>query len=357
MWSRRNWGRICALGVVAVAVPSLRAQTAPATSAPAAPPAPRPGATRLAIAVSNRASFCYLPLTIADRLGFFAQEGLDVEVREFPDAGQALQAVQGGAAHVLSGPYSSTIALQARGQNLQSFVLQGRAPQVVLGVSRETMAHYRTLNDLRGRRVGVTATGSASHRVASLVLAKVGLRAADVQYVPLANAAAAVQAFRRGELDAISYTDPTVTQLEQLGALRVVADTRSTRGTAEVFGGPMPSGCLCAPGDFLTQYPKASQAMTDAMVHALKWLQTAGPSDIIKAVPERYFQGDRALYLAAFARVREAWTADGLMPETGPATAARMLAQFEEPDALQRVDLARTFTNEFARKSKLRFRA
>ncbi|MDR7096127.1 ABC transporter substrate-binding protein [Hydrogenophaga laconesensis] len=351
-WSRRNWGRVCALGVAAVAMPALRAQTAPV-----APAAPRPGATRLAIAVDNRTSFCYLPLTIAERLGYFAQEGLDVEVREFPDSAQSLHAVQTGAAHVLSGPYASTIAQQARGQSLQSFVLQGRAPQVVVGVSLETMGHFRGVADLRGRRVGVMATSAASHRVASLVLGKVGLRATDVQYVPLANSAAAVQAFRRGELDAISYTDPTVTHLEQMGALKVVADTRSTRGTAEVFGGPMPSGCLCVPGSFLTQYPRASQALADAMVHALKWLQTAGLSDIIKAVPERHFQGDRALYLAAFTRVREAWTVDGLMPDTGPVTAARMLAQFEEPGSLQRVDLAQTYTNDFARKAKVRFRA
>lgn len=355
MWSRRQWGRACAWGAVATAMPSVRAQPASAT-VPSAPTPPR-GATRLAIAVDHRASFCYLPLTIAERLGYFAQEGLDVELREFPDALQSLQAVQGGVAHVLSGSYANTIALQARGHSFQSFVLQGRTPQVVVGVSLETMGHYRSLADLRGRRVGVMTNSAASLRVASLVLGKAGLRASDVQYVPLANPAAAVQAFRRGELDAISSNDLTVTQLEQMGALRVVADTRSTRGTTEVFGGPMPSGCLCVPTAFLTQYPKATQALADAMVHALKWLQTAGPSDLIKAVPERYFQGDRALYLAAFTRVREAWTADGLMPETGPATAARMLAQFEEPGSLQRVDLAQTFTNDFARKSKTRFRA
>lgn len=350
MWSRRNWGRVCALSVAAAAMPSLRAQ-------PTSSPAPRPGSSKLVLAVDNRSSFCYLPLTIAERLGFFAQEGVDVEVREFPDANQSLQAVLSGAAHVLSGSYADTIAQQARGHHLQSFVLQGRAPQVVVGVSLETMGHNGGLADMRGRRMGVMASSAMSHRVASLVLGKAGLRVADVLYVPLANSAAAVQAFRRGELDAISYTDPTVTQLEQLGALKVVADTRSTRGTAEVFGGPLPSGCLCVPGSFLTQYPKASQALADGMVHALKWLQTAGPSDLIKVVPERYFQGDRALYLAAFARVREAWTVDGLMPDTGPATAARMLAQFEEPGSLQRVNLALTYTNDFARKAKTRFRA
>ncbi|WP_137918000.1 ABC transporter substrate-binding protein [Hydrogenophaga sp. 2FB] len=356
MWSRRNWGRACALGMIAAALPPLRAQSAP-TAAQAAPPPPRPGATKLAIAVDQRTSFSYLPLTIAERLGYFVQEGLDVEVREFADEAHSLQAVRAGAAHILSGTYASTIAMQARGLALQSFVLQGRAPQVVVGVSKDTMSHYRTPNDLRGARVGIMATGAASHQVVSLVLGKVGLRAADVQYVPLANAAAAVQAFRRGELDVISYNDPTMTQLEQLGSLRVVADTRSTRGTSEVFGGPMPSGCLCAPPEFLIQHPKASQALTDALVHALKWLQTAGPSDIVKTVPERYFQGDRSLYLAAFMRLREAWTVDGLMPETGPATAARMLAHFEEAESVQKVDLARTFTNDFARRAKARFRA
>ncbi|MCW5654696.1 ABC transporter substrate-binding protein [Hydrogenophaga sp.] len=350
MWSRRHWGRAFALGALATALPPLRAQGA---SAPAA----RVAAARQVIAAYDRASFCYLPLTIAERLGFFAQEGLDVDVREFADAQQATQAVLGGAAQVLSASYSSAISLQARGQSFQSFVLQGRAPQVVLGISIKTMGHFRELADLRGRRVGVVADGSASHRVASLVLGKAGLRPGEVQYVAQPSPALALQAFRRGQLDAISYTDPTVTELEQGGELRVVVDTRSTRGTAEVFGGPMPSGCLCAPVEFLTQQPKVSQAMADALVHALKWLQTAGPSDLIKAVPERYFHGDRALYLAAFARVREAWTVDGLMPEAGPATAARMLALFEEPESVRRVDLARTFTNDFARKAKARFRA
>ncbi|MDO9438234.1 ABC transporter substrate-binding protein [Hydrogenophaga sp.] len=356
MWSRRNWGRACALGVIAAALPPLRAQSA-AANAPAEPPPPKPGATKLAIAVDQRTSFSYLPLTIAERLGYFVQEGLDVEVREFADAAQSLQALRTGAAHVLSGSYSSTISMQSRGLALQSFVLQGRAPQVVVGVSKDTMGHYRTPNDLRGARVGVMGAGSASHQVVSLVLGKVGLGAADVQYVSLANSAAAVQSFRRGELDVISYTDPTMTQLEQLGAMKVVADTRSTRGTSDVFGGPMPSGCLCAPPEFLGQHPKASQALTDALVHALKWLQTAGPSDIVKTVPERYFQGDRSLYLAAFIRLREAWTVDGLMPDNGPITAARMLAHFEEPESVQKVDLARTFTNDFARKAKARFRA
>lgn len=363
MWNRRHWGRVCTLGMAAAALPVLRAQVPPSPPASAssvpAPAAASRGASvpRLVIAAYGRASFCYLPLTIAEQLGYFTQEGLDVEVREFANAQLAAQAVQAGAAHVLSASYSGALSLRARGQSFQSFVLQGRAPLIVLGVSLRTMGHYRNLRDLRGRRVGVVSDGSSSHRVASLVLGKAGLRPGEVQYVAQPSPELVRQAFRRGHLDAISYHDPTITELEQSGELRVVVDTRSTRGTAEVFGGPMPSGCLCASEEFIGQHPRASQGVADAMVHALKWLQTAGPSDIIKTVPERHFQGDRALYLAAFARVREAWTVDGLMPEAGPTTAARMLALFEDAGSVQRVDLARTFTNEFARKAKARFRA
>ncbi|MDZ4188825.1 MAG: ABC transporter substrate-binding protein [Hydrogenophaga sp.] len=280
-----------------------------------------------------------------------------MQVREFPDAHQSVQAVLSGAAHLYSGGYSSTISLQSRGHAFQSFVLQGRAPQIVLGVSQHTMGYYRQLRDLRGKKIGIMGLGTASHRIARLLLAKAQLSAQEVRYISLPTATGAVEAFRDGQIDAICYTDPVITGLEQAGALRVVADTRTVRGSAEVFGGPMPAGCLIASVDFIGSYPRLCQAMANAMVHGLKWLQTAGPSDIIKAVPESYFQGDRALYLAAFSRAREAWAPDGVMPDGGPTTAARMLSLFDDAVPLKQVDLERTYTNSFARKAKAKYRA
>jgi len=350
MWNRRGWCRLSASALLGGALSNIRAQVSPT-------PAARQGAARVVVAVDNKAAFCYLPLTIAERLGYFGAEGLDVQIREFAEASQSVQAVLAGAAHLYSGGYSSTISLQARGQSFQSIVLQGRAPQIVLGVSQNTMGYYRQLRDLRGKKIGIMGPGSASHRVARLVLARARLSAQEVQFISLPNAASAVEAFRGGQIDAISYTDPVITSLELGGALRVVADTRTVRGNGEVFGGPMPAGSLIAPADFIGSHPRLCQALTGAMVHALKWLQTAGPSDIIKTVPERYFQGDRALYLAAFSRSREAWAPDGVMPERGPDTAARVLAHFDDTALMQRVDLARTFTNEFARKAKAKYRA
>ena len=87
--------------------------------------------------------------------------------------------------------------------------------------------------------------------------------------------------------------------------------------------------------------PNTCQALANAIVHGLKWLQTAGPSDIIKTVPESYLLGDRALYLASFNKVREAISLDGLMPEEGARTALKALASFEPGIKADKIDLGR----------------
>lgn len=351
MWTRREWLGWCASATLIAGSAAARAQSTPRSARP------RHGAAPLVLAVNNKRTFCQLPLTIAERLGYLADEGLDVQFNEYAEHELAQQAVLSGAAQVMSGAYSSTITLQTRGHAFQSFVLQGRAPQIVFGISSATMRNHLGLADLRGKTVGVAGLATATHRVARLAMARGGLGPGDVSYQPLPSPSSAVAAFRAGQIDAICYTDPVITQLEQDGGLRVLFDTRTVRGNAELFGGPLPTACLNAPAGWIEDHGAECQALTNAMVHALKWLQTAGPSDIIKVVPEAYFQGDRALYLAAFSRAREAWVPDGLMPEAGPATAARMLSQFGLDAQLQRIKLEQTFTNAFALKAKARYRA
>lgn len=342
--SRRNFNTAAALTAVSFAAQGLHAQ----------PPLEK---TKVAIAVGGKASFYYLPLTIAEQLGYFKAEGLEVEISDFAGGSRALQAVVGGSADVVSGAYEHTINLQNKGQMFQAFVLQGRAPQIAVGVSVKTMATYKSLADLKGKKIGVTAPGSSTNMVANLLLARAGLKAGDVSFIGVGTSAGALSAMRSGQIDAISNIDPVMTMLEQKGDVRLIADTRTLKGTQEVFGGAMPAGCLYAPAEFLQKNPNTVQALTNAMVHALKWLQTAGPSDIIKTVPEAYLLGDRALYLASFDKVREAIAIDGLIPEEGGKTALRALRSVDASLKADKIDLSKTFTNQFAVKAKSRFKA
>jgi NitT/TauT family transport system substrate-binding protein len=119
----------------------------------------------------------------------------------------------------------------------------------------------------------------------------------------------------------------------------------------------MPAACLYTHVEFVQKNPNTCQALANAIVHGLKWLQTAGPGDIIKTVPDAYLLGDRALYLASFNKIREALALDGVMPEEGPRTALKALASFEPSVKPDRIDLGKTYTNDFARRAKDRFKA
>jgi NitT/TauT family transport system substrate-binding protein len=313
--------------------------------------------TKVNIAAGARASLESLPLAIADRLGYFAAEGLEVEIHDLGGGARALQSALDGSDDVVAGAFEQTINLQSRNQFFRAFVLLGRAPQVAVGVCTKTLSSYKSVVDLKGRRIGVAMAGSTAGTVARAVLARGGVMPRDVSFVELASVGVALSAVRSGQLDAISCTEPLMTMLEHRGDVRIIADTRSLIGAQELFGGPMPSACLYASAEFVLKNPKTVQALANALVHALKWLQTAGPSDLIKEVPEAYQFGDRSLYLASFNKVREAIAVDGMIPDEGAKNALRVIGRLDASIKLDKIDLARTFTNEFARKAKDKFRA
>ena len=344
IFSRRTFASAGVVAATTLAMPALRAQ-------------PRLEKSKLALAVGGKAALYYLPLTISDQLGFFKAEGLDIEISDFAGGARALQAVVGGSADVCSGAYEHTINLQSKNQMFQAFVLQGRAPQIAFGVSVKNMPNYKTIADLRGKKIGVSALGSSTNMMANLVLSRGGLKFSDVSFVGVGQAAGALAALRSGQIDAISNTDPVMTMLEQRGDVKIISDTRTLKGTLEVFGGSMPAACLYAPVEFVEKNPNTCQAMTNAIVRGLKWLQTSGPGDILKTVPESYLLGDRALYLASFNKVRESISLDGIIAEDGPRTALRALASFDAAIKPEKIDLAKTYTNEFSRRAKERFQA
>ncbi|MDO9405803.1 MAG: ABC transporter substrate-binding protein [Polaromonas sp.] len=342
--SRRGFVRVAALAAAAIGVPMPQAQT-------------KVEKARVTIAVGGKSALYYLPLTIAEQLGYFKAEGVDVVINDYPGGSRAVQALVAGSVDICSGAFEHTIHLQAQNRAVRSFVLQGRAPQIAFGVSTKAMADYRTAADLKGKRIGVSDPGSSTNMLASLVISRAGLKPADVSFVGVGTTESALTALRTGQIDAISNTDPVMTMLEQKGDVRIISDTRTIKGTLEIFGGSMPAACLYAPQEFIQKNPNTAQALANAIVHGLKWLQTAGPGDIIKAVPESYFLGDRALYLASFNKVRESISLDGILPEDGPRTALRALASFDPQVKPERIELGKTFTNEYARRAKEKFKA
>jgi len=310
---------------------------------------------KVTLAVGGKNLLYYLPLTIAEQLGYFKAEGLDLTIADFAGGSQALRAVVGGSADVVSGAFEHTVNMQAKGQRLRAFVLQGRAPQIVLGVNPKTMPNFKGVADLRGKKIGVTAPGSSTNVMANFVLAKAGIKPAEVSIIGVGTSSGAVAAMRTGQIDALSNLDPVITLLQRSGDLKIVSDTRIVAESDKIFGGPMPAACLYAPQTFIDKNPNTTQALANAIVRANKWIQSAGPADIIKTVPESYLLGDRAVYIDAFLAAKGALSPDGMIPDAGADTARRALASIDPEIDKATLDLKAVYTNDFVKKANAKY--
>ncbi|MGE0336086.1 MAG: ABC transporter substrate-binding protein [Gammaproteobacteria bacterium] len=295
-------------------------------AARAAEPLEKPALT---LAVGGQALFYYLPLTIAERKGFFADAGLDVTIVDFPGGAKSLQALVGGSADIAAGSFEHVVHMRARGQRLQAIALLARYPLIVLAVSPSLAKAYRAPADLIGHPVGITAPGSSTHLFLNSVLARAGVSPTAVPVLGVGAGAGAVAAMRRGEIDALVHLDPVIHLLESTGAATAVIDTRTPEGARAVYGGEYHAACLYAKETFLAAHPRTAMALVAAQDRALAWLASAREDAILAVLPEAFIAGDPAEYRAALAKNRAAWPPDARLSRAGAENVVRALAAFE----------------------------
>ncbi len=290
----------------------------------------------------------YLPLVLAQQLGYFKDEGLEVEISAFSGGSKALI---GGSVDVVSGAYSHTINMASKGQRLRFFAVQFRYPALTLGIAKTKAASFKDLRDLKGMKVGVSAPGSSTHMVLNYMITKAGLKTDDIAVIGVGTSAGAIATIRSGQIDAIINSDPVMTTLEDAGNVVAVAETRTTAGTMKALRGPYPEAGLYSMSAFIEKYPNTIQAITNAIVRAEKWLLKATPDDVANAVPPENLMGDRSLYVSAFKKMRESLSPDGRITAQGAQTVYNVLSAFMPEIKAAKIDLASIYDTRFVEKA------
>ena len=313
--------------------------------------AQKPETAKVRLAVGGKSSLYYLPLTITERLGYFKEAGLDVEISDFQGGAKSLQALIGGSADVVTGSFDHTIQMQAKNQPIVALVQLGRFPGFALALRKAKAANYKDAKDLKGMKIGVTAPGSSTHFMVLYMMAQAGLKTDDASFVGVGAGGTVVAAIQHGEVDAISNADPVITKLDKDGLIKIVADTRTLEGTIKVYGGPYPAAVLYATTAFVEKNPNTAQALVTALVRGLKWVQAHNAEDIAKMMPEEYMLGDKPLFIAAIKANHEAYSPDGRFLKDAPETALKVLKAFDPNVQNAKIDLAKTFTDVFVTKA------
>jgi NitT/TauT family transport system substrate-binding protein len=331
---------------IAILLSALGLMIAPASAQPTSLERPK-----LRLAVGGKPALFYLPLTVTERLGYFRDQGLEVEISDFPGGARALQALIGGSADVVTGSFEHTIQMQAKGQPIKAVVELGQFPGYVLAVLAAKADRYRGPADLKGMKIGVTAPGSGTHLMVQHFMVRNGLAPSDASFIGVGASASAVAAVQRGEIDAIVNVDPVIGLLESQGLIKVVADTRTLQGTRQVFGGLYPAAVVYAGDAFIAKNPRTVQALANAFVRGLKWIASHSAEEIAGVMPEDYALGNKPLYIQSIRNSLPMYSSDGRFSREAAETAATVLKAFDPDVARTTIDIAATYTDAFAEKA------
>jgi NitT/TauT family transport system substrate-binding protein len=291
----------------------------------------------------------YLPAKLTEQLGYFADEGLDVELLTEPSGAQAENVLISGGVDGVVGFYDHTIDLQAKDKCIQSVVQFADVPGEAEVVATDQADSLESPSDFAGANLGVTSPGSSTDFLTRALAVRAGVDPGEYTTVKAGAGQTFIAAIDSGGIDAGMTTDPTIAQLVTTGQGEVIVDMRTAEGTTEALGGLYPGSSLYMDCEWVAENKETVQKLANAMVRTLQYIDTHTAAEIAAEMPTEFNGGDPQLYEKAIADSMTMFTADGVMPADGPDNVLEVLATFSPSVQAKEdsIDLSQTYTTEF----------
>lgn len=309
-------------------------------------------AEKITIMVGGMEKQIYLPAKLAEQLGYLKETGLEIELLSEPAGVNAETEMLSGAAQGVVGFYDHTIDLQARGKLVQSVVQFSQAPGEVILVSKAAAKDIKSPADFKGKTLGVTGLGSSTNFLTQYMAAKAGVKNSEFTTLPVGAGSTFIAAMAQGKIDAGMTTEPTISRLTTTGAATILVDLRTVKETEAALGGTYPAACLYMPTAWVSTHKEQVQKIANAFVKTLKYIKTHSAKEIAEKMPADYYASNKQMYIDALEGSKAMFTADGVMPENGPATVLKVLNGFDKAVQGKSINLANTFTTEFVKAAK-----
>jgi NitT/TauT family transport system substrate-binding protein len=305
-------------------------------------------ADKVSIMVGGYEKHIYLPAKLAESLGYFKAEGLEVELLNEPAGVDAEDEMLAGAVQGVVGFYDHCVDLQTKGKLVESVVQFSQAPGEVELVSNKH-PEIKSMADLRGKTLGVTGLGSSTNFLTQYLMVKAGVPLGEFTSLPVGAGTTFIAAVQQDKMQAGMTTEPTISRLLKTGEARVLIDMRSMEKTKAALGGTYPAASLYMPTDWVEKNRPVVQKLANAFVKTLKYIHSHTAAEIADKMPKDFYVGDKASYVKALADGKSMFTPDGVMPAGGPETVLAVLSGFNKNLKGKTVDLSKTYTTEFVK--------
>ena len=307
-------------------------------------------AEKVTVGVGGVALMVYLPTALAKAKGYFAEEGLDVEILDIKGGGsQAASALIGGSVDFSANAIDHAIKAKVQKKDLIAVHSHVRLPVMGVVVANKYKGEIKSLADLKGRPLGVTSPGSQTHMVLGYLLAKSGVKADDVKIIG-AGGSTMPLAIEKDSVHAGMMVDPFFTAFLKQGKGYALVDMFTTKGTVDAMGGEVQGTTLLTRPEVIAKRPATVQKMVNALVRANKFIVGSTGEELAKALPKD-LSGDLKLYAESFEHAREAFPPDSLVSREGVARVIETMRVFEAVPAGMKIEPESLFDNRYVLKA------
>ena len=319
-----------------------------ATALCAAAPA---SAEKVTLMVGGYEKQIYLPAKLAESLGYFKAEGLEVELLNEGAGVDAEGELLTGAVQGVVGFYDHCVDMQSKGKYIRSVVQLAQAPGEVELVSTK-YPNIKTMADIKGKSLGVTGLGSSTNFLTQYLAVKAGVPLGQFSSVAVGAGPTFIAAMQQDKIQAGMTTEPTITRLLKTGEARILVDLRTMESTKKALGGTYPAASLYMTAAWSESHKETTQKLANAFVKTLRFINTHTAAEITEKMPKSFYVGDKDSYIKALDTGKGMFTSDGVMPEGGPETVLAVLAGYSKNLQGKKIDLSKTYTTEFVKKVK-----
>jgi NitT/TauT family transport system substrate-binding protein len=238
---------------------------------------------------------CEAPLYVAYEKGYFKEQGIDAELVKcewsvFKDL------VGMGTIHVVQQPIMAFLKPIEEGLDVK---LTAGIHRGCLRVQVPLGSSMKTVQDLKGKRIGVPGMGTPPFIFANRVLGDNGLDPRnDVQWKVFPSAELGL-ALEKGEIDALACSEPIgLLLLSEKKVQNIVDQTKDE---------PYASEYCCdviVNGKFADTNPEATAALTKAIMKGAKWVETNPRAAAVMSVEKKYIASNPELNADAISRLR-----------------------------------------------------
>lgn len=296
----------------------------------------------------------YLPAKLTEQLGYFKEQGLDVQLLTEPAGAQAENVLIAGDVQGVIGFYDHSIHLQTKGKCVESVVQMADVPGEAEMVAASKAATLTSPANFKGKKLGVTSPGSSTDFLTRALAVRNGVKTSEYTTVKAGAGQTFISTLDNGGIDAGMTTDPTIAKLISTNKAKVLVEMRTEEGTRKALGGLYPSTSLYMDCAYVKSHGETVQKLANAFVKTLGWIKQHKPAEIAAKMPADYAGGDPKLYEKAIGDSISMFNSDGAMKQEGAENVLKVLAQFspEVGEKKDEIDLSKTYTTEFALKAK-----